>query len=479
MILSFPKPNLSILAWVTLVPWFFALDERRPKSAFFFSYLTGVIFFSGVLYWLTHVSTLGFSILALFLALFFAAFGVLFSICMRRGLCALLLLPCFWVFLEYIRNHLFTGFGWALLGHSQYQNLAFIQISDITAVYGVSFLIVLVNAGLWQILKRNIFLPAICIFSSLALTLSYGYIKLHYPPQKGEDIKVATIQGNIPQIVKWDPDARGYILEKYLRLTEIASGERPDIIIWPETSVPGYLQNDPALLQEISSLSKRIYPAYLLVGTPHEGERGKIYNSATLFFQGGIMRRYDKVHLVPFGEFIPLPAIFSRFSFAGLIGNFTPAEDYTIFCFSKEKQRIRLAALICFEDVFPHLARRFTRRGADLLVNMTNDAWFKDSSEPEQHLQASVFRAVENRVNLVRSANTGVSCFINPWGKVLSRVRDASGQDVLVEGQKTESLKIVSMYSFYRAFGDVFAWGCSLVTLGALTIALRRKRKPL
>ncbi|MBU4140836.1 MAG: apolipoprotein N-acyltransferase [Candidatus Omnitrophica bacterium] len=493
LILSFPKPNLGFLAWFALVPWLFALRGQRPLRAFFLSYLVGLVFFSGIVYWVNYVSSLGFTVLVLYLALYFAVFGLVFStVNCQLSTVNCFLIPCIWVSLEYIRSHLFTGFSWALLGYSQYRILPVIQISDITGAYGVSFLLVLVNVAIWRILspslrakRSNPFLRllrrqksnhrasrndsaspiywALCPLLFVILALTYGYFKLSQPA-RGQSIKVAVVQGNIPQRMKWDPDARDFILEKYSRLTETAALNRPDIIIWPETSVPGYLEDEPELLKEISSLSGRVSPAYLLVGTPQQGRNRTLYNSATLLFQGKSIKRYDKLHLVPFGEFIPWPVLFSRFSFAGLVGNFSRGEDYTVFSLSQTKPKIKFSALICFEDVFGYLARRFVQKGAQILVNMTNDAWFEDSSEPEQHLQASVLRAVENRVNVVRSANTGVSCFIDPQGKILSRVTDSAGRDVLVEGEKTQELKIVSAPGFYTAFGDIFAWLCLILT---------------
>lgn len=414
----------------------------------------------------------------LYLGLYFAVFGLFFSVTNRLSTVNnLFIIPCLWVALEYIRSHLFTGFGWALLGHSQYSSLPVIQISDITGAYGVSFLLVLVNVAIFEIiakckLQRNILYPLFYSLFFTILVLTYGYFKLSQPTE-GESIKVAVVQGNIPQKMKWDPQARDYILERYFQLTKQAALAHPDIIIWPETSVPGFLEDDPQLLREVSSLSRKISPAYLLVGTPQEGEERRIFNSATLLLGGKVLQRYDKVHLVPFGEFIPWPKIFSRFSFAGLIGNFSPGGDYTVFSLKGLNRPAKFSVLICFEDVFGSLARNFVQKGARILVNMTNDAWFEDSAEPYQHLQASVFRAVENRVNVVRSANTGVSCFINPWGKILSKVSDDSGRDVLVEGEQAQVLQIISMPSFYTAFGDIFAWLCLLVTGFAL---VRRKR---
>ena len=475
LILSFPKPNLGFLAWVALVPWLFALQQTKPRRAFLLSYMVGVIFFSGSLYWVTYVSSLGFSILVLYLGLYFAVFGLFFSILNTQySILNLLFIPCLWVALEYIRSHLFSGFGWALLGYSQYRFLPIIQISDVTGTYGVSFLIVLINVGIWQAMSRlakKSLYPVLCTLFSVLLVLSYGHFKLNQKPE-GKHIKLAVVQGNIPQWQKWDPEARDYILEEYIHLTEQAKADGPDIVIWPETSVPGYLEDDVELRKEISSLSQRISPGYLLVGTPHVGEERKIYNSATLLRQGEIVQRYDKLHLVPFGEFIPWPGFFSRFSFAELIGDFHPGKDYTVF---EAGPGVKLGVLICFEDVFSYLARDFVRKGANILVNMTNDAWFRDSSEPYQHLQASVFRAVENRVPVVRSANTGVSCFISQLGEIEARVTDDSGKDVLVAGQKNHDVYTTGgLSSFYTAYGDIFAWFCIVITL--ITIVLKVKR---
>jgi apolipoprotein N-acyltransferase len=486
LILSFPKPNLEILAWFALVPWIFALQGQKSKQAFFLSYLVGIVFFAGIVYWINYVSILGFVVLVLYLALYFAIFGWIFSQIFSESLAKsnLLFIPSIWVVLEYIRSHLFSGFGWALLGYSQYRNLSIIQISDITGSYGVSFLIVLVNIGIWQMLRaffnsRGIsilrlhpaekslkyfrcsfplywaFYPLLSVF----LILGYGHVRLNQPVE-GEDIKVAVVQGNIPQKIKWDLSKRDFILEKYTQLTEDTLSQHPQIIIWPETSVPGYLENESELFFKVSSLSKQIFPAYLLVGTPHQGVEQKVFNSATLLYQGKVSQRYQKLHLVPFGEFIPWPGIFSRFSFASLIGDFTAGSDYTVFSISNIQAKIKLSALICFEDVFAHLARRFVQKGAQFLVNITNDAWFGDSAEPEQHLQASVFRAVENKVNVVRAANTGISCFINPWGDILARVANEAGRDVLIAGKKIQQLRIASIPTFYSAWGDVFTCLC-------------------
>ncbi|MFH1046319.1 MAG: apolipoprotein N-acyltransferase, partial [Candidatus Omnitrophota bacterium] len=418
-------------------------------------------------------------------AFYYAIFGLaFFSLRKLNTALTLLATAACWVALEYVRSHFLGGLGWALLGYSQYRYLPVIQVSDTTGAYGVSFLIMLVNVGLWRALENYLSplgnrqkLPKqICaslIYPALFLSiaLAYGYLKLQ-ESAPGPEVKVALIQGNIEQPKKWNPEFVEDILGRYTYLSETVVAESPELIIWPETSVPGFLENEPNLLEDIRLLSRRLAPAHLLLGAPNIGADDKIYNSAYLIDAGEFKGRYDKLHLVPFGEFIPLAKFFSRFDFAGLIAGFSPGEDYTVFSLRPDA---RFSVLICFEDIFGSLVRHFVQKGARFLVNITNDAWFYDSSEPEQHLQASVFRAVENRVNVVRSANTGISCIIDPWGRILKTVADDRGREVMVEGTASGAIILANLPSFYTRYGDLFAWLCIVISLFSLA---QRNRKP-
>jgi apolipoprotein N-acyltransferase len=466
LIFSFPTVNLWIFAWVGVVPLLIALENKTPKQAFLLSYLTGIVFFGGILYWVIHVTLPGLVILVLYLGLYFGIFG--FFVYLVTGHWSLVTLPAIWVLLEYLRSHLFTGFGWALLGYSQYLNLPFIQISDITGAFGVSFLIVMANVAVWQIIsetrvKKNIIcllFPVLC----LLFTFSYGLFKLNQKLTE-PTIKVSVIQGNIPQEEKWEPQLKKAILEKYIRLTKLALRDKPDMVIWPETALPGYL-DEPEINQGVVTLIRDIkFP--LLIGAASESE-GKSYNSAFLFSkEGKIICRYDKVHLVPFGEYVPGPFYFLRKFIE--IGDFSPGDEYTIFklsnSFNSLTHSTKFGVLICFEDIFPDLVRRFVKRDAVFMVNITNDAWFKKTSSPYQHLQASVFRAVENRVNLIRCANTGFSGFIDPFGKIIGRVSDEEGDEIFVMGYKTEEITLAKQNTFYTKFGDLFSLLCVFVVM--------------
>ena len=485
LILSFPNFNLWFLAWIGFVPLLCAIDGKKPIEAFALSYLTGVLFFLGTVYWLVHVTLPGMIAVVLYLALYFGIFGlVVSSAAGRKSPVALLVIPAVWVALEWVRAHLFTGFGWALLAHSQSYNLPIIQIADMAGAYGVSFLVMAVNAAIFmtirQIRNKNYYTYYMAAALFLVfLSLAYGVFRLKNI-FAGDMLKVAVVQGNIPQTKKWDRNYRAEIVGKYAALTLEASKEKPDLIIWPETSVPGFLESERDLFGKVAGISKSV-GVPLLVGTPSiaRGEKDSLYNSAVLFGDGGrVLERYDKLHLVPFGEYVPLKELFSFVEkFAPMpIGDFSRGTAYTVFKFFIERdsrskdanwhmlKKVRFSCLICFEDIFPELASEFVRKDALFLVNITNDAWFGNTSAPYQHAQSSVFRAVENRVNVVRAANTGLSCFIDQKGMITAKVCRA-GKDLFVDGVAAHDIVLTKTRTFYTVYGDIFAYCCMVIAL--------------
>ena len=486
LILSFPKFNLEFLAWFGFVPLFLALKNKNKFKAFLFSYLTGVIFWLGTIYWLIHVTLLGLIILVLYLALYFAIFGlVLSSIQHLASSIQLFFIPSAWVLLEYLRAHLLTGFPWALLGYSQYLNLPVIQIADITGAWGVSFLVMMVNVTVYSVIgyrlsviggKQKFLLPILCIL----VTLTYGYYKIYLTPNTAhrKPIKVSVIQGNIPQELKWDPQAKDFIIDKYIAISREALKDKPDLIIWPEAAMPVVLEEEPLYYEKVSSLAKQSHTPLLLGAVTLRDSL--YYNSAILVSpEGKLLERYDKLHLVPFGEYIPLRSTLGFLETIVPIGDFARGKEYTTFKLQapSSKLQARFSVLICFEDLFPELSREFSKRGADFLVNITNDAWFKKTSSPYQHLQASVFRAVENRVFLIRSANTGVSGFIAPNGKIISLVKDQKGRNIFISGYNTQgTAPFKENISFYTRHGDIFIWACILLVLYGI-IKIRRQRQ--
>ena len=264
--------------------------------------------------------------------------------------------------------------------------------------------------------------------------------------------------------MKWQPQARDYIWQEYRALTNIAVDENPDLIIWPEAALPGILGKDEFLRSDLESLGSSI-KVPLLFGAVNLKDNN-YYNSAILMSEKArFIKRYDKLHLVPFGEYIPLRDKLPLLETVVPIGDFNSGKEYTVFTLglgAEKAQRVNFSVLICFEDIFAEISRQFVRRGASFLVNITNDAWFKNTSSPYQHLSASVFRALENRVCLVRAANTVVSGFITPWGMVYS-LSDGRGHQTFIKGFATENIHFVNKKrSLYTKWGDWLVLVCFL-----------------
>ncbi|MBI4432861.1 MAG: apolipoprotein N-acyltransferase [Candidatus Omnitrophica bacterium] len=487
-------------AFIAFIPYFLAISNKTRGEAALISFIAGVFFYVFLGYWLTAVSIPGFILVVAYLALYFAVFGygvapfvdarteyagALFS----RNLKAILFIASFWTILEWARSWFITGIPWALLAYTQWKNIAFIQIADIVGAYGVSFCVIAVNLFLFKLIRPSshaIFEEAVqkkqyglrmagVLASLLFVVLAYGFIHLKKPETSPTVLHVSVAQGNVPQEEKWDARIKGIIFEKYKRLTFMSAIERSDLIVWPETSFPGYLEDEPVMASQLRSVARQS-KTWVLVGAPTIGdlEKGlRFFNSAILFSPNGEeAARYSKLHLVPFGEYVPLEPILGWVRSFAEIGRFDPGQELTVFQIESRYQpnriRPKFGVLICFEDIFPGLVRRFVLNGADFLVNMTNDAWFGRTSAPYQHAQASIFRAVENRVPVVRAANTGLSCFISSEGRIVASVND-KGQEIFVTGHQGYDITLRKGQSFYTRFGDLF-----LLLPAILLFALRK-----
>jgi len=495
----------------------FVLDGKKPTSAFRWATVCGLLFFTGTLYWFFHITkwfsvvgALGIVLLLLYLSLYFGLFGLAYSLFSRqRPFHKLFLLPSSWVVLEFIRAHLFTGFDWASLGHTQYTNLPIIQIADITGVFGISFIVVMVNVLIKELLTATFVnktfqaqKTASSAFAgdhglgrgaplliwttavSVGFVLTYGMfrlIPLTDQDRSDSNYSVAVIQANIPQEIKWEKTAWNGIMKKYVSLTRQALRHDPDLIIWPETSYPGYLWEDKELFVQLQAFVRSIKTP-LLLGSVLKEERD-YYNSAILLsINGDIAQIYRKTHLVPFGEYLPLRNVLPFLSSLVAIGDFTAGDQWTTFspvpAQLGDQNDHQFSVLICFEDTVARLSRQFVKQGARLLVNITNDAWFGYSKAPFMHLQSAVFRTIENRRSLVRAANTGVSCFIDQWGQTTNCVAkdiDTKKQKIYVSGYALAYVDFNEKMTFYTKFGDVFTIFC----FGCILLGIIRERKGL
>lgn len=500
LISVFPALDLELLAWVAFIPLFFAIKDTQPIRAFWLGFLSGVIAFSGILYWIiyavTHygklpgvvgfliwpVAVITLSALVAFLALFSGAFTFLTSwLYHRLKLPFVLTAPFLWVALEYIRSFFLTGFPWASLGYSQYLNLPLIQIAEFTGVYGLSFEIILVNAALYQFingwlgLPRKIHLIEVAVAGCcLLLTVIFGSRRLQeldVPPLLSPHLRVGLIQGNIEQDRKWDKQFREETVNIYQSLTREAARAGVDLVIWPETATPFYFQVNEKYRSRILETARQS-ETHLLFGSPayqYQGRKVRYFNSAFLISpQGEILGRYDKIHLVPFGEYIPLRWILPFIDkWVEGIGNFSSGEEETILALPSAK----LGVLICYEIIFPALVRKFAKKGADFLVTITNDAWFGRTSAPYQHLSMVTFRAVENRTGIARAANTGITAFIEPTGRISRATK------IFTRGALVGEVKLKVKRTFYTQFGDLFAWLCGLASAAFIGIAFLQKRR--
>lgn len=495
LIFCFPKFDFFPLAWIALVPFLVSISNKKPAEAFRAGFLMGIPYFFGTLYWIYHsinhygnipfIPSLAIVLLlCLYLSLYTGFFAVLFSLKIGSArLPAMFIAPVFWVTIEFIRSYALTGFPWSSIGYSQYKFLPVIQFADITGIYGVSFLVVAVNgaAADFFIIKRRLrdmplfslsqtISGAVILSISTIAVFAYGYFRLteHRP---GKPLRASVIQGNIEQDKKWDRAYQREVFDTYKDLSLAANAMSPDLVVWPESSIPFYFNSDTELTQELFSLQQTL-GTYLLFGSvlkkEASGGDGKnlLTNSAVLLTPDGKQSFiYDKIHIVPFGEYVPLRKIlFFVDKLVAGIGDYVPGEYYL----RAETPFGSFGVLVCYEIIFPGLVRKFYSKGGDFMVTITNDAWFGRTAGPYQHFSMAVFRAVENRKPVVRAANTGVSGFIDSSGRILETTR------LFETTARTVALLTDRSRSFYSRYGDLFSYLCIVSTVLLLINISRR-----
>jgi len=470
--LSFPKYGAGFVAWIALVPLLRAVadEEITAKKGFLLGLVSGFAAYVGIIYWITYVVVhygylpywmgVGATILlSLYLAVYTGLFAAGVAVLKKRGIPSVLSAPVLWTSLEYAKSVLFTGFPWENLGYSQYLNINLIQIADIAGVPGITFLIVLVNAVLADLPemkadKKRVTAEFAAAVVLIAAANGYGYFRLNQiekAMEKAESMDVSLIQGNIEQDVKWNPAYQKGTIDIYRKFS-LTDPPKGGLIVWPETAAPFFYQ-DPGEMRDAVADVARATGSMLLFGSPAYKRRdGEIIlsNSAYLLSAAGeTIGRYDKVHLVPFGEYVPLRRLLPFMSklVAG-IGDFESGPGFVPVAAGKHK----FGVLVCYEGILAEAGRDYKRRGADLLVNVTNDAWFGKTSAPYQHLSMAALRAVETRLYLVRAANTGISAVIDPAGRIVGRT------PIFERCQLPGKIKFIDEATLYGAYGDVFVY---------------------
>lgn len=516
--LAYPNWNLELAVWLWLLPLLGALwSPATPKRPFLLGYIAGLAFFIPNLWWLRHSSRviagaldhswvgwgpelMGFGAavgLAGYCSLYFgwwASFAARVARprddSPRESLRSAFLCAAAWTAGEWLRGIVLSGFGWDGLGVALHRNLALIQIADFVGVCGTSFLPVFVSCVAFNATRRlirdfregrrfNMRLEMSVTAALLFVVAGYGIVKLQADAGDTIPLKTVMVQQNVPQAVKWAGENTSELYQQLAELTRLHAGKRDgapsvDLVIWPESAVPVPLfahADHPLYFNSILSLGD----FSLLTGAEIQEPGEPMYTSAVLMrgtFEN--QQHYHKVHLVPFGEFLPFRDTFPFSLLKGVLpGDFVPGKSTEPL--KLEKPAVGIIPLICFEDTVGRLARKFVRDGPQLIVNLTNDGWFLQSAETEIHTANSVFRAIELRRPMARASNTGVTCVIDDKGRVISKLQDPDTKNTFIEGCLQHEIKVPRNppHTIYARFGDWFS--VSLLILCSIVAAMVRR----
>jgi apolipoprotein N-acyltransferase len=505
-VLIFPRPALYILSWVALAPLIYAILQCReqditvamaegglflaPATAwqgFLLGYVSGVIWYLGSCYWVFHVmhvyggigvtmSVVVLLMFAFYLAVYHGLFGLLLALIAARrngfSLRALVFTPFAWVAVELARTYI-TGFPWDLLGTTQIDNIPLARVATVTGVYGISFEIVLVNTAVAAAFLVPRERRKVLFTASLASAIALHAGRLVHHPPLPVSYGATLVQANVPILDSgdWTLDYLMNTLNSLASLSVRPAASAPGttgLIVWPESPAPFFATD----LHVRSTLAKvaRSTDSYIIAGTlgiEHAGDpahQPDIYNSASVVAPNGAwIARYDKIHLVPFGEYVPFERLFS----------FASGLTREIGTFARGRLRlplqlgdIKVGILICYEAIFPNEVREFAKNGAELFVNISNDGWYGEGGAPWQHLNMARMRSVENHRWMLRDTNTGITAVIDPYGRVLAKAP---------RKQRTQLQAAFSLErgtTFYTRHGDWFPLLCAIITVVELVLRI-------
>ena len=504
----YPPWGLGDLIWVALIPlvwavWFCPPSARRNQLRVAgLGYVCGLVFFAMTASWLTTLTWPGTILLIFYFACYFAGW-TLFAHTLIHGssndenpawlrsihnlrICALG--AAGWVAMEWLRGIIFPAFGWNGLGIAQHANVPLIQIADITGVGGISFLIAMTNLMLAASIKRLV-LEIKCgarrphydfaiTVALVALAWIYGVREVFRPSPESTEVRFAAVQANIPQQVRNNADFEMDVLETYQKQTLSAMAMKPDLILWPESSTPSPLLGNQRTWDLVRNLAEQ-HEGDLLLGTTHWGKEGDFNSIALLTSRGTQAQLYHKMHLVPFGEYVPLREEFPLI--AKIVGDlvpddFDPGHEFKVL--EMESKPVKLGPLVCFEDTLGDLARHPVLVGAQVFVVATNDGWFLESAGSKQHLQNAIFRCVENKRPMIRASNTGVTCAINRHGIVKEILKNEEGSTFMqgILFGKIDAPTNATL-TFYAQYGEIFSIFCLAVSGISVGWGIVQKRK--
>ena len=493
LLLSFPDFDLSFLAWIALVPLMFVVAQRPSAlKAFSLGWFAGTVFFYGSCYWLTYSmihygglpTVVAYLLLipgAAVVGLFPALFALVLAVVVKRwGLWAVLAAPAIWATSEWARLGV-TGQLWNALGYSLAYHPKLIQPASWGGVYAVGFLIVVINAAVvLSILKRTVG----TVITALVLPLAVGFVILlapflpnhAYTSSDISSVNVIAVQPNVPMALEKTTAEINALRERHLTLSQSAlatlpEGYRPRLVVWPESPMNFTYASDKTFQDWVAQFARENHTSLILNSLEPAGPDA-YYNAALLINEDGRMiAQYDKIRLMPFGEYVPLPRWLPGASLiTALVGEFTPGDKYTLMPIDEH----RIGVFICIESAYPWIARELTREGADVLINISNDGYLGPTAVMRQHLANAIFRAVENGRPVLRVTNSGISAWIDDEGKILDHTVPFREE---VREWRLDKPRIES--TFYTRHGDVFVHICAAFTLIMLAAALFTRRKSL
>ena len=493
--LSFPRYGHPAFAWIALVPLLIALTGwrgrpgrvpgQRPLRALALGVTTGTVYFVGTVYWTgtviatfggvpTPVAMFGMVLLAAYLSLYPAVAAVIISrLIVRAGAAGVLFAPAAWVATEFFRGYAFEGFPWVPLGNSQVTVLPIAQLASVLGVYGLSALVAFVNALIAFALLNTgrARVRSLAVAVSLVIAIgAWGTWRIHDASltREGTPIRVGLVQGNIEQTAKWDPKQARRIFTTYVAMTRDVVKRGAQYVMWPESATPFMFEQDEVGEQQMRELAREVHVP-ILFGSDQliRGSTPRLYNAAYLLHPDGQTAAvYRKIHLVPFGEFIPMKRwLYFVSPLVDSLVDFSAGSEIVMLPIGSHL----ISTAICYEVVYPSLIRQAVEQGSELLTTITNDGWYGHSSAPYQHFEMASMRAIEQGRYLARAANTGISGVVDPYGRIVDE------SSIFQQVGMVAEVRFLKSRTVYSIIGDTIGYVAIALTAAALMTVGRRQ----